>query len=251
MGVENKNIVITGAASGIGAETATLLAQRGANVFVGDINSQAGESLVNALNGAGGKAQFHYCDVTESDSVKAFFVAAAEHLGRIDVAINNAGVEHKFMPTAELTEDMFHKSIAVNLTGVWYCMKQAINRMLNNQGGHIINVASVAGIRGAPMLSAYGAAKHGVIGLTKSAAIEYAKANIRVNAVCPSFVDTPMVSNIMQDMNEKQRQSLIKFNPMKRLGTPQEVAATIAWMCTDESTFMTGHSVVLDGGSTA
>lgn len=250
-GVVGKNIVITGAASGIGAQTAILLAERGANLFIGDINAEGGEALVGSIRNAGGNAYFLYNDVSNVESVTDFFNTAIAQLGHIDVAINNAGVEHQFTPMHELTEKQFEHSIAVNLTGVWHCMKQEIANMLSNGGGHIINVSSVAGIRGAPMISAYGAAKHGVVSLTKSAAIEYARSNIRVNVVCPSFIDTPMVDSIMQDMNEKQKKALVNFNPMRRLGKAKEVSTTIAWMCTDESTFMTGHSVVLDGGLTA
>lgn len=249
--VHGKNIVITGAASGIGAHTAMLLAERGANLFVGDINVDSGETLVRSIRDAGGNAFFQRNDVSNVESVVSFFDAAIAKLGHLDVAINNAGVEHKFTPMHELSEQQFQHSIAVNLTGVWHCMKQEIIHMLSIGGGHIINISSVAGLRGAPMISAYGAAKHGVVSLTKSAAIEYARSNIRVNVVCPSFVDTPMVDSIMQDMNQKQKKALINFNPMKRLGKPEEVSTTIAWMCNDESTFMTGHSVVLDGGLTA
>lgn len=250
-GVEGKNIVITGAASGIGAHTAMLLAERGANLFISDINVEGGEELVRSIRDTGGNAIFQRNDVSKAESVVSFFDAAIAKLGHLDVAINNAGVEHKFTPMHELTEEQFEHSIAVNLTGVWHCMKQELTHMLSNGTGHIINIASVAGLRGAPMLSAYGAAKHGVVSLTKSAAIEYARSNIRVNAVCPSFVDTPMVDSIMAEMNEKQQKALVNFNPMRRLGKPEEVSTTIAWMCNDESAFMTGHSVVLDGGLTA
>lgn len=250
-GVDGKNIVITGAASGIGAHTTTLLAERGANLFIGDINIEAGEALAQSIRDRGGNIYFLHNDVSKSESVERFFNAAIAKLGDLDVAINNAGVEHKFTPMHELSEEQFQHSIAVNLTGVWHCMKHEISQMLSSGGGHIINISSVAGLRGAPMISAYGAAKHGVVSLTKSAAIEYARSNIRVNVVCPSFVDTPMVDSIMQDMNEKQKKALVNFNPMKRLGKPEEVSNTIAWMCNDECTFMTGHSVVLDGGLTA
>lgn len=249
--VEDKHIVITGGASGIGAETAKLLASRGAKVFIGDLNEEAGEALVDELTKAGGIAAFTAVNVSQQDSVASFFQSAIATYGDIDVALNNAGIDHKPAPMTEVSDQEYHRNIAVNLTGVWYCMKQQITHMLGKGGGHIINLASVAGVTGSPMISAYCAANHGVIGLTKSAAIEYAKANIRINAVCPSFVRTPMVANTMSQLNEKQQTALVKANPMKRLGEPSEIAGAIAWLCTDESSFMTGHSVVLDGGLTA
>lgn len=250
-GVEGKHIVITGAASGIGAATAKLLASRGANVFIGDLNRNDGERLANRIRQRDGEATFMPLDVTDPDAVRQFFASAIETYGPISVALNNAGIDHTPRPMAQVPDEDFHRNIAVNLTGVWYCMKAQIEHMLQQGGGHIINLASVAGTIGSPLVSAYCASKHGVIGLSKSAAIEYAKANIRVNAVCPSFVRTPMVESTMANMDERQQQKLIKANPMKRLGEPAEIATAIAWLCTDESSFMTGHSVVLDGGLSA
>ena len=250
-GVSGKHIVITGGASGIGAETAKLLAQRGAAMFIGDLNQSAGKKIAAQICVAGGKAAFMAVDVSRQELVEAFLSAAVAQFGGIDVAINNAGIDHQPAPMADVTDDDFHRSIAVNLTGVWYCMKHEIKHMLTTDGGHIINLASVAGTTGAPMISAYCAAKHGVIGLTKSAAIEYARANIRINAVCPSYVSTPMVKDTMRGMTDKQQKGLIAANPMRRLGEPKEIAGAIAWLCTDESSFMTGHSVVLDGGMPA
>ena len=151
----------------------------------------------------------------------------------------------------EIDDATFHKNIAVNVNGVWYCMKQALAHMMESGGGHIINISSVAGIRAAPTLSAYSAAKHAVVGLTKTAAVEYARHNIRFNAVCPSFIRTPMVENVLSKLDERGQKALVKANPMKRLGEPQEIAGAIAWLCTPESSFMTGHTVVLDGGMTA
>ena len=249
--VEGKHVVITGAASGIGAETARLLASRGARVFLGDLNESAGDALVEEIIQSGGQVAFSALDVTDKDSVAAFYRHAVETFGKIDVGLNNAGIDHAPAALLEVSDEEYHRNIAVNLTGVWYCMKILLAHMLANGSGHIINLASVAGVTGSPMISAYCAAKHGVIGLTKSAAIEYARANIRINAVCPSFVKTPMVENTMAKMNEKQQKSLVNANAMKRLGEPAEIAAAIAWLCTDESSFMTGHSVVLDGGLTA
>lgn len=249
--VRDKHVAITGGASGLGAETARLLASRGAKVTVGDRNVELGEALVADITKEGGTAQFIAIDVTDSKQVTAFFEAAVASYGALHVGINNAGIDHIPGPMIEISDDDYERNIAVNLTGVWYCMKWQIKHMLAQGAGHVINLASVAGVTGSPMISAYCAAKHGVIGLTKSAAIEYASFNIRINAVCPSFVRTPMVENTMSHMDEKQQQRLVKANPMKRLGEPQEIAGAIAWLCTDESRFMTGHSVVLDGGLTA
>ena len=249
--VNQKHVVITGGASGIGAETARVLAARGAKVFIGDLNESNGEALARALSDEGHSVTFRRIDVTDTESVNAFYASAVDTYGPIDVALNNAGIDHSPAPMADIPDEDYHRNIAVNLTGVWNCMKVQIPHMLSQGKGHIINLASVAGITGSPMISAYCAAKHGVIGLTKSAAIEYARMNIRINAVCPSFVRTPMVENTMAKMNEKQQKATVNANAMKRLGEPHEIANAIAWLCSDESSFMTGHNVVLDGGLTA
>lgn len=249
--VNGKHIVITGGASGIGAETVKLLAQRNAKVFFGDRNEKAGHELAKSLADNGLSVQFYVVDVTDPDSVSTFYRQAIQTFGVIDVGLNNAGVDHDPARMLDVPDEDYHRNIAVNLTGVWLCMKQLLAHMVENNYGHIINLASIAGTSGAPMISAYSAAKHGVIGLTKSVAIEYARSNIRVNAVCPSFVKTPMVEHVMSGLNDKQKASLVTANPMKRLGKPIEIARAIAWLCSDESSFMTGHSVVLDGGLTA
>lgn len=249
--VTDKHIVITGGASGIGEYSAILLARRGARVTIGDLNKVTGVALTKRINDDGGVARFFPVDVSQADSVAEFFQQSIAALGPIKVAINNAGIDHLPKPMLEIDDATFHQNVAVNLAGVWYCMKQEIAHMLENGGGHVINMASVAGLRAAPTLSAYCATKHGVMGLTKSAAVEYARANIRFNAVCPSFIRTPMVENVLANVDERVHQAMIKANPMKRLGEPQEVAAALAWLCTNESSFMTGQSVVLDGGMTA
>ena len=249
--VAGKHILVTGGASGIGAESALLLSKRGASITLADLNEVDGIALAQRINDEGGQARFVKVDVSDSASVAALFDSAINELGNIDVLINNAGIDHdpKFM--LEIDDATFHKNIAVNVNGVWYCMRQALAHMMQNGGGHVINISSVAGIRAAPTLSAYSAAKHAVVGLTKSAAVEYARHNIRFNAVCPSFIRTPMVENVLSKLDERGQKALLKANPMKRLGEPQEVAGAIAWLCTAESSFMTGHTVVLDGGMTA
>lgn len=249
--VENKRILITGGASGIGAEVALLLAQRGAKVMIADLSAENSEKTKKQASNQGTSLLSHAVDVSDAKSVKNLFAAAMQQLGGLDVVINNAGIDHDPAPMHELSDDDFDRNIAVNLKGVWHCMRAAIACMAPNGGGHVINVASVAGLRSSPMISAYSAAKHGVVGLTKSAAVEYARANIRFNAVCPSFVDTPMVQNTMAKLDERGRKALVKANPMKRLGKPDEIAGAMAWMCSDESSFMTGQTMVLDGGMLA
>ena len=249
--VAGKRILITGGASGIGAASALLLASRGAKVVIGDMAEEMGAAVAKQAQDAGNSVVFKKVDVTSGDEVRALFDFAVETLGGLDVVVNNAGIDHKPSPMHELSDDDFDRNIAVNLKGVWHCMRAAVNCMLPNGGGHMINVASIAGLRSAPMLSAYSAAKHGVMGLTKSAAHEYARANIRFNAVCPSFIDTPMVRNTMATMDERTQQATIKASPMRRLGDVNEVSAAIAWLASDESSFMNGHAFTLDGGMLA
>ncbi|WP_026374838.1 SDR family NAD(P)-dependent oxidoreductase [Aestuariibacter salexigens] len=249
--VQGKKILITGAASGIGAATAALLAERGASLFLSDINKDALQQQQEKLAASGTDVASLACDVSDAQSVQRLFASALEHLGGIDVCINNAGIDHTPTPLHLTDDETFARVMQVNTTGVWLCMKQALQVMLNAKAGHIINLASVAGLRSSPMIAAYAASKHAVMGLTKSAAVEYAKMNIRVNAVCPSFVNTPMVQNVLSHMDERAANALVKANPMKRLGNVEEIAYALAWLCSDESSFMTGQSVVLDGGMLA
>ncbi|WP_201579610.1 SDR family NAD(P)-dependent oxidoreductase [Psychrobacter sp. Pi2-52] len=249
--VAGKRILITGGASGIGAASALLLASRGAKVVIGDMAEEMGEAVAKQGQDAGNSIVFKKVDVTSGDEVRALFDFAVETLGGLDVVVNNAGIDHKPSPMHELSDEDFDRNIAVNLKGVWHCMRAAVNCMLPNGGGHVINVASIAGLRSAPMISAYSAAKHGVMGLTKSAAHEYARANIRFNAVCPSFIDTPMVRNTMATMDERTQQATIKASPLRRLGNVSEISSAIAWLASDESSFMNGHAFTLDGGMLA
>jgi len=246
--VAGKRILITGGASGIGAASALLLASRGAKVVIGDMAEEMGEAVAKQGQDAGNSIVFKKVDVTSGDEVRALFDFAVETLGGLDVVVNNAGIDHKPSPMHELSDDDFDRNIAVNLKGVWHCMRAAVNCMIPNGGGHVINVASIAGLRSAPMISAYSAAKHGVMGLTKSAAHEYARVNIRFNAVCPSFIDTPMVRNTMATMDERTQQATIKASPLRRLGNVSEISSAIAWLASDESSFMNGHAFTLDGG---
>ncbi|MGP5437264.1 SDR family NAD(P)-dependent oxidoreductase [Psychrobacter alimentarius] len=249
--VTGKRILITGGASGIGAASALLLASRGAKVVIGDLAEALGVAVAKQGQEAGNSIVFQKVDVTSGDEVRALFAFAMQELGGLDVVINNAGIDHQPAPMHELSDEDFDRNIAVNLKGVWHCMRAAVACMAPNGGGHVINVASIAGLRSAPMLSAYSAAKHGVMGLTKSAAHEYARVNIRFNAVCPSFIDTPMVRNTMANMTERAQEATIKASPLRRLGDVDEVSGAIAWLASDESTFMNGHAFTLDGGMVA
>lgn len=249
--VTGKRILITGGASGIGAASALLLASRGAKVVIGDLAEALGVAVAKQGQEAGNSIVFQKVDVTSGNEVRALFAFAMQELGGLDVVINNAGIDHQPAPMHELSDEDFDRNIAVNLKGVWHCMRAAVACMASNGGGHVINVASIAGLRSAPMLSAYSAAKHGVMGLTKSAAHEYARVNIRFNAVCPSFIDTPMVRNTMANMTERAQEATIKASPLRRLGEVDEVSGAIAWLASDESTFMNGHAFTLDGGMVA
>ncbi|MEW9797019.1 SDR family NAD(P)-dependent oxidoreductase [Alteromonas sp. CYL-A6] len=251
MNLEGKHILITGGGSGIGEAAALRTAQQGALVGVADINIDNARDVVARITSNGGKAYALHVDVTSAESVGEMIAAALAQHARLDVIINNAGIDHMPAPMLDVPDEALMKNLNVNLIGVWHCMKRALGVMLKQGGGHIINIASVAGLRSAPMISAYSAAKHGVIGLTRSVAVEYARANIRINAVCPSFVDTPMVQGVLSHLDERGQKNIINANPMKRLGKPEEIAAAIGWLCTDESSFMTGQTVVLDGGMLA
>jgi len=249
--VENRRIIITGGASGIGAASAKVLASRGAKVIIADRSVAAGEEIAAQAKLDGQHIEFHEVDVTSADSVRALFAFAMTSLGGLDVVINNAGIDHDPAPMHELSDDAFDSNIAVNLKGVWHCMRAAITCMAGKGPGHIINVASIAGLRSSPGISAYSASKHGVMGLTKTAAIEYAKIGLRFNAVCPSFIDTPMVQNTLAKLDERSQKLIVKASPLKRLGKVEEVANAIAWLSSDESTFMNGHAFTLDGGMQA
>ncbi len=249
--VENKRILITGGASGIGADSARLLASRGAKVVIADLNETEGEKLAKQAQELGQDIYFHTVDVSQKESVESLFAFAMSTLGGLDAVINNAGIDHKPAPLHELTDEDFDRNIAVNLKGVWHCMRAAIACMAGKGPGHIINVASVAGLRSSPSISAYSASKHGVMGLTKSAAVEYAKIGLRFNAVCPSFIDTPMVQNTLAKVDDRTQKAIVYASPMRRLGKVEEVSSAIAWLCSDESSFMNGHAFTLDGGMLA
>ncbi|RMF76726.1 MAG: glucose 1-dehydrogenase [Chloroflexi bacterium] len=247
--LEDKNVLITGAASGIGRATATAFAQAGARVVVSDVDAQAGQAVAESLWRAGNGAIFVKADVTQSRDVEALIQHVIDHYGCLDYAVNNAGIFIHEGAAADVAESDWDATMDVNLKGVWLCMKHEIRHMREHGGGAIVNLSSVLGLRGAANAPAYAASKHGVIGLTKSAAIAYAKDNIRVNAVCPGIIETPMEQQTMQD--DEQFAWLMSLYPMGRVGKPDEVAQTILWLCSDVASYITGAIVPIDGGHSA
>ncbi len=249
--LDNKVALVTGAASGIGRESALALAQEGAAVCVSDIDAAGGEATAQTIADGGGSAIFVRCDVTSGDDVRAMVAATLEAFGRLDAAVNNAGIAGSFDHRLhEAGDELFERVIAVNLRGVWLCMKAELEAMLAGGGGAIVNIASVAGLIGAPKAAAYTASKHGVIGITRATAVEYAKRGIRINAVCPAYTDTAMVQDAIA-LNPLMAPIMARAIPMGRLGQPGEVADAVTWLCSAASSFVTGHALVLDGGLTA
>lgn len=242
--------LVTGAAGGIGLAAAQALASSGARLMLSDVEEARGRKVVQDFQALGLDARFKACDVTSAASVQALVDATVAEFGRLDCAVNNAGVETRNAKLAEHDDDDFDRAIAVNLKGVYLCMKFELRQLLAQGGGVIVNVASVAGLGGAPTLAGYSASKHGVVGLTRSAAIEYARRNIRVNAVCPSYTNTEMVQRML-DTNPALRPALEAASPMKRLGEPEEIGRAVAWLCAEDSSFVNGQALALDGGLTA
>lgn len=245
-----KICLVTGAAGGIGLAAAQALASVGARLALSDVDEARGRKVEADFRALGLDARFKACDVTSAASVEALVSFTVAEFGRIDCAVNNAGVETKHARLADHDDDEFDRAIAVNLKGAYLCMKYELRQMLAQGGGTIVNVASVAGLGGAPTLGGYAASKHGVMGLTRTAAIEYAKRGIRVNAVCPSYTNTDMVQRMLE-RNPGLRDALVNASPMKRLGEPEEVGLAVAWLCSDESSFVNGQGLALDGGLTA
>jgi len=248
-----KVALVTGAASGIGRATALAFAREGTNVVVSDIAVQGGEETVRLIKEAGGEATFLKCDVSQSEEVKALVTKAVDTYGRLDYDLNIAGIEGTLATTADYPEDVWNKVIAINLTGPYLCMKYALPQMLKQGAGVIVNMASILGVVGFATAGAYTAAKHGLIGLTQVTALEYATQGIRVNAVCPGFIETPMVMErgLAAGSHPEVYQQIAILHPMKRLGKPEEIAAAVVWLCSEAASFVTGHTLIVDGGYTA
>ncbi|EAY32033.1 SDR family NAD(P)-dependent oxidoreductase [Microscilla marina] len=249
MKFQDKVVIITGAGSGIGRATSLLYAQGGAQVIVSDIAPKGGEETVRLITEAGGKASFITANVAKLDEVENLINETVAQFGKIDIAVNNAGIgDFNQKKTAEHPVDSWDKVIAVNQTGVFYCMKMELQQMMKQGSGNIVNVSSVAGLRGLPNNLAYVASKHAVVGMTKTAAMEYAKHNIRVNAVCPVFT----LTNLFQPQFFGDKAEKLKANiPMKRYGKVEEIAEAITWLSARNSSFVTGHIMPVDGGTTA
>jgi NAD(P)-dependent dehydrogenase (short-subunit alcohol dehydrogenase family) len=247
-GLREKVVLVTGAASGIGRATAELFAEMGARVVASDADAERGEETAAALSKAGGEVRFVAADVTDGDAVSGLVAQVGEVLGRLDCAANCAGIGGGHGLTHEYPEAEWDRIVSTDLRGTWLAMRAEIGAMLaQGDGGAIVNVSSTLGLRGSPMASAYSAGKHGVLGLTRTAAVEYAAAGIRVNAVCPGAIDTPMMDETFERF-PGFRESLLGFVPMGRMGRPAEVAAAIAWLSSDAASFITGEALAVEGG---
>jgi NAD(P)-dependent dehydrogenase (short-subunit alcohol dehydrogenase family) len=248
--LDGKVALITGAGSGIGRQTALTFAREGAKVVVADRMSETGQETVRLAQGLGGEAIFVKVDVTKALEVQAMVRQTVEAYGRIDAAHNNAGVESLIMTTADCSEDNWDRVVGINLKGVWLCMKYEIPPMVDQGGGVIINTSSVVGLVGQRDIAPYVASKHGVIGLTKTAALENAQFGLRVNAVCPAIVSTPMLDRFTLGDPEIIA-DLVAMYPLGRLATPEDVAEAVVWLCSDAASYINGHALVVDGGFSA
>lgn len=243
--LEGKVALVTGGSSGIGRATARAFAREGARVVVADINPDGGQETVQMIKQQAAEAIFIRTDVSRSVEVQALIEKAIEAYGRLDCAFNNAGVAARGARITDQTEEDWDRIVGINLKGVWLCMKYEIPQMLRGGGGAIVNTSSIGGLVGFPNTSPYTASKHGVVGLTKCAALEYAKDGIRVNAVCPGAIQTPMIERRIASGREPA------ISPMERIGSPEEVAQAVVWLCSDAASLITGHALPVDGGYVA
>jgi NAD(P)-dependent dehydrogenase (short-subunit alcohol dehydrogenase family) len=245
--LEGKVALVTGGTSGIGRETALLFAKSGAKVVVSGRREKEGAETLELILTGGGEGLFVKADVTKGQEVTSLIARAVEKFGHLDVAFNNAGTEGVWVPIVKQSEEDWDRTIATNLKGVWLCLKCELLQMLKQGGGGaIVNMASIAGLMGSAGAAAYSASKHGVIGLTKTAALETARSGIRINAVCPAAIETSMAQRLFGA--SEVHKNVLAHHPIGRFGRPREVAEAVVWMCSDRASFMTGQSLVLDGG---
>ena len=242
--------LVTGAASGIGRAAARAFAREGARVVVSDVAAPGADETVRLITAKGGEACFVRADVAHEADVTALIDETVRRFGRLDCAFNNAGVPGEQARTADYGADTWARVLAVNLTGVWLCMRAEIPRMLAQGGGAIVNTASVAGLQGFPRHVAYTVSKHGVVGLTRTAALEYAREGLRINAVCPGYIRTGMTGPFLASQPGLEER-VSQIEPIGRIGTPEEVAEAVVWLCSDAASFVTGHIMPVDGGLTA
>lgn len=247
--LDGRVAVITGAGSGIGRACALAFAREGARVVVSDVVVEGGNETVNLIKRANGEAAFVTCDVTQPQEIEALFNGVATQYGQLDCAVNNAGIGGTLAPTADYPLDNWRKVLDINLTAPWLCMKYEIQQMLKTGRGAIVNMASILGVTGTAFSGAYVAAKHGLVGATQTAALEYSKQGIRINAVCPGYIETPLLTNA--GLDSQIMQNLVNLHPIGRLGKPEEVAELVLWLCSDASSFVTGTAMLVDGGYTA
>jgi NAD(P)-dependent dehydrogenase (short-subunit alcohol dehydrogenase family) len=249
--LKDKAILITGGSTGIGRATALRCAEEGAALTIADVNVEEGRAIADEINAGGGRACFIESDVTQTDQVKRMIATTVEAYGRLDGAFNNAGIEGAIASIARMSEAEFDRTINIDLKAVWLCVKYQVEQFLKQESpGSIVNTASVAGLVGTRGGSAYGTAKHGVVGLSKCVALEYARKSIRVNAVCPGVIQTPMVDRMVADTGIT-KQSLLDQQPIGRFGEPREIGEAVVWLLSDLASFVTGVAMPVDGGFSA
>jgi NAD(P)-dependent dehydrogenase (short-subunit alcohol dehydrogenase family) len=246
---KGKVVLVTGACQGMGFATAKAFAKAGAKVVLADVQEDKVRSASETLIGAGHTVMAVPCDVSNEDHVAVMVEKTVAAYGRLDAAYNNAGIQTPQIPAADMSYEDYDKTMAVNLRGIFTCMKYEIPQMLKNGGGAIVNCSSQGGVTGFPGQAAYIASKHGVIGLTRTAALDYAKQGVRVNAICPGVIHTPMLDALLRG-NKETEEAIVKLIPVGRLGEPEEIANAVLWLCGPGASFVIGHALLVDGGFT-